>query len=100
MIHSWEAKLFDFLLQNIVDRNPIKTTTCRQSLLKEMIYRDRSMTMKIQFQMTNLTLVKKPIRTSQTTFVSLTSIIMLPYGVGLSLDYVHYFTGFLRNITM
>ena len=90
-----EAKLIDFLLQNIVDRNLIKTTTCRQSLVKEMIYQDRSMTMKIQVQMMNLTLVQKPVRTSQTTLVSLTSYITLPhmYGLALSLYYIHDFPG-------
>ena len=95
VIHSWEAKLTDFLLQNIVDRDLIKTATCRQSLVKEMIYQDRSMTMKIQVQMINLTLVQKPVSTSQTTLVSLTSIITLHrmYGLALSLYYIHDFPG-------
>ena len=77
----------DFII--IVDRNLIKTTTCRRSLLKEMIYRDRSDTMMIEIQMMKLTLVQKPVRTTQTTLVSSTSTIMLPYGVAQSLEYIH-----------
>ena len=73
-----EAKLIDFLLQNIVDRNLIKTTTCRQSLMKDMIYRDRSEKMKIEIQMMKLTLGQRPVRTTQTTWVSSTSTITLP----------------------
>ena len=74
----------------IVDRNLIKTTTRRQIILQEMIHRDRSETMNIQVQIMNLTMVQKPYKTTQTTLVSSTSTIMLPYGVAQSLEYIHF----------